>query len=72
MLDLSAAFDTLNREFLIAKPHAYGFTRDSLRLINNYLSNRWQRTKINKSFSSWAESITYDILKLVFLHQLFY
>ena len=23
--------------------------------IINYLSNRWQRTKINKTFSSWVE-----------------
>ena len=57
LMDLSKAFDTLNHELLIAKLHAYGFNRDSLKLINDYLSNRWQRTKINKSFSSWAELI---------------
>ena len=54
---MSKAFDTLNHELLIAKLHAYGFNRDSLKLINDYLSNRWQRTKINKGFSSWAELV---------------
>ena len=57
LMDLSKAFDTLNHELLIAKLHTYGFNRDSLKLINDYLPNRWQRTKLNKSFSSWAELI---------------
>ena len=56
-MDLSKAFDTLNHELLIAKFHAYGFNRDSLKLIYDYLSNRWQKIKISKSFSSWAELI---------------
>ena len=54
-MDLSKAFDTLNYELLIVKPHAYGFGKESLMLISSYLSNRWQRTKINTSFSSWTE-----------------
>ena len=57
LMDLSKAFDTLNHKLLIAKLHSYGFNRDSLKLINDYLSIRWQMTKINKSFSSWAELI---------------
>ena len=55
LMDLSKAFDTLNHELLIAKLHAYGFQRDSLRLLYSYLTNRWQRTKVNSSFSSWTE-----------------
>ena len=39
-MNLSKAFDFLNHKLLIAKRHAYGFNRDSLKLINNYLSNR--------------------------------
>ena len=31
--------------------------RDSLGLINDWLSSRWQKTKIKKRFSSWAELI---------------
>ena len=57
LMDLSKAFDTLNHELLIAKRYAYGFNRDSLKLVNDYLPNRWQRTKIKKSFSSWTELI---------------
>ena len=57
LMDLSKAFDTLNHELLIAKLHAYGFSKESLELIFSYLKNRWQRTKINKSFSSWSELI---------------
>ena len=54
-MDLSKAFDTINHELLIAKLHAYGFNKESLELILDYLSNRWQRTKISNNFSSWAE-----------------
>ena len=57
LMDLSKAFDTLNDELLIAKLHAHGFNIDSLKMINDYLSNRWQSSKINKGFSSWAASI---------------
>ena len=35
--------------------YAYGFDKKSLLLIKNYLSNRWHRTRINMSFSSWEE-----------------
>ena len=52
---ITEAFDTINHDLLIAKLNAYGFTKISLRLIKSYLSNPWQRTKINKSFSSWTE-----------------
>ena len=55
LMDLSKAFDTLNHELLIAKLAAYGFDKSSLLLVKSYLSNRWQRTKINKSYSSWSE-----------------
>ena len=55
LIDLSKAFDTINHELLMAKLHAYGFNKESLELILDYLSNRWQRTKICDNFSSWAE-----------------
>ena len=54
-MDLSKVFDILNHKLLVAKLHAYGFNRDTLKLINGYLFSKWQRKKINKSFSSWAE-----------------
>ena len=33
------------------------FCKASLDIISDYLSNRWQRTKISDNFSSWAELV---------------
>ena len=55
LMGLSIGFDTINHELLIAKLHTYGFSKDSLKIFLNYLSDRWQRTKINLSFSSWLK-----------------
>ena len=46
------AFDALSHDLLLAKLHASGFDRDSVKVLHSYLNNRCQRTKINKSFSS--------------------
>ena len=51
LMDLLKAFDTINHELLLAKLNAYGFDKNSLEIMRNYLSNCWQRTKIN-TFSS--------------------
>ena len=77
-MDLSKAFDTLNHGLLIAKLHAYGFDKNVLKLIKSYLSTRWQRTKINSSFSTWSELTKGDpqgsVLGLfnLFINDLFY
>ena len=55
LMDLSKAFETVNHELLIAKLHAYGFSRYSLKILLSYLSDHWQRTKINLFFNSWSE-----------------
>ena len=55
LTDLSKALDCLSHDLLIAKLNAYGFSMAALRLIQNYLSNRKQRTKINTEYSSWKE-----------------
>ena len=39
-MDLSKAFDTLNYELLIAKLHAYGFTKKAIDFIYSYLIQR--------------------------------
>ena len=52
---MSKAFDCISHDLLIAKLKAYGFSYKSLCLIKNYLSNRYQRTKINNTFSTWLE-----------------
>ena len=57
LTDLSKAFDCINHELLIAKLEAYGFDHESLTYIYSYLSDRKQRTKVNGSFSAWADII---------------
>ena len=55
LTDLSKAFDCIDHELLIAKLHAYGFDNHALKFIYSYLKGRKQRTKINSSYSSFAE-----------------
>ena len=52
LTDLSEAIDCLSHDLLIAKLTAYRFSIAALRLVQNYLSNRKQWTKINSDFSS--------------------
>jgi DNA polymerase III epsilon subunit-like protein len=58
LMDLSKAFDTINHELLIAKLHAYGFSIDALKIVHSYLSDRWIRTKIDGSYSTWKQILS--------------
>ena len=44
--------DTINHELLVAKRHAYGFSKNALNLMCSYLKNRRQRVQINNNFSA--------------------
>ena len=57
LMDLSKAFETINHQLLLAKLHAYGFSKQALAIICSYLSNRKQRIKINNVFSFWKDLI---------------
>ena len=54
LTNLSKAFDCLPRDLTIAKLHVYGFSKASLRLMHSYLTDRYQRVKINNSYSLWS------------------
>ena len=57
MVHLSKVFDCILNDLLIAKLVAYGFDYQSLRIIESFLSNRQQITKINNAFSRYSEII---------------
>ena len=52
-LDLSKAFDTVNHEILLGKLYRYGFRGKIWNLLQSYLSNRSQCTKIGKISSKF-------------------
>ncbi len=53
-MDLSKAFDCLPQKLLLTKLHAYGIERQSLSLLEDYLSNGKQRIKVKGIYSSWS------------------
>ena len=57
LTDLSKAFDCLDHESLTSKLNAYSFSLPPLRLINDYLSNRKQKPKIESTCSTWLDII---------------
>ena len=64
---------------LIAKLHAFGLDIDSLNILQDYFSNRKQRTKVDSFYSSWEELlfgvpqgfILGPLLFNIFMHDMF-
>ena len=71
LTDLSKAFDCILRDLLIAELAAYGFDYQSLRIMESFLSNRQQRTKINNAFSRYSE-IIYGVPQGSYICDLFF
>ena len=57
LTDLSKPFDCLSHELLVAKLSAYGVHISAVCFIDDYLSNRKQRTKIENHYSPWRDLI---------------
>ena len=55
LTDLSKAFGCFSHDLLISKLNACKFSIGSLRLVQDYLTNHNQRTRINSAYSSWEE-----------------
>ena len=51
LIDLSKAFDCISHDLLIAKSNAYGFDKNALNVIHNYLFGRSRKTRVGLSFS---------------------
>ena len=73
-------FDCILHDLLIAKLATYGFDYNSLQMLQSYLSNRKQRTKINDAYSKYCQilfgvpqgSILGPLLFNIYICDLFY
>ena len=54
LMDLSKAYDCLPHDLIITKFEAYGLSKNSLKLLLDYLDGRKQRVKKGSSYSFWS------------------
>ena len=78
-MDLNKAFDCTPHGLLLAKLETYGLSRNSIKIMRSYLTERKQRVKITNGTSEWADilegvpqgSILGPILFNIFLNDMF-
>ena len=58
LTNLSKAFDCIYHDLLNAKLHTYGLSLPALKMIQDYLLNQKQRTKIGSSYCTWEKIIS--------------
>ena len=63
-MGLSKALGAINRSLVLAKLDAYRFSSNSLKFLQSYLSNIFQRTHINSSFNNLAENKCWSLNSL--------
>ena len=79
LTDLSKAFDCICHDLQISKLHAYGLSLSALKMIQDFLLNQKQRTKIGSFYSTWENirsgvpqgSILGPLLLNIYLCELF-